>query len=32
MKRYTPEFGLWWLSWMALGMLFFFATVYWGSS
>ena len=28
MKRYRPEFGLWWLLWMVLGMLFFFAVAY----
>jgi hypothetical protein len=31
MKRYRPEFGLWWLLWMALGMLFFFALAFLGS-
>jgi hypothetical protein len=31
MKRYRPKFALWWLLWMALGMLFFFAVAFWGS-
>jgi hypothetical protein len=30
-KPYKPTFGAWWLLWMALGMLFFFAVVYGGS-
>jgi hypothetical protein len=29
-KRYKPTFGLWWLLWMVLGMLFFFAVAYGG--
>jgi hypothetical protein len=28
MKRYKPTFGLWWLLWMTLGMLFFFAVAH----
>jgi hypothetical protein len=27
-KPHKPTFGLWWLLWMALGMLFFFAVAY----
>jgi hypothetical protein len=27
-KPYRLNFGLWWLLWMALGMLFFFAVAY----
>jgi hypothetical protein len=27
-KPYRPKVGLWWLAWMVLGILFFFAVVY----
>jgi hypothetical protein len=29
-KPYKPTFGLWWLLWMGLGMMFFFAVAYGG--
>jgi hypothetical protein len=27
-KPYKPNFGPWWLLWMVLGMVFFFAVAY----
>jgi hypothetical protein len=27
-KPYRPKFGLWWLAWMVLGLLFFFTVAY----